>query len=167
MAGLLSPALGKAELKVPAMFGDNMVLQRGAILPVWGTALPGDEIYVHFEQKTADGKREEGKPVVADKEGKWLAKIGPFEPGEAGILTIKAPDKKDAPKGKGAQQIVVCKNVLIGEVWVCSGQSNMQWTVKDSSNAAENIKAANYPKIRLFSVPRKATAEPQGPPTER
>jgi len=159
VAGLMSPATSRADLKVPAVFGDNMVLQRGTAFPVWGTANPNDEIYVHFEQKTADGKREEGKAAKTGKDGKWFVKIGPFEPGESGVLTIKAPDKK--VKGKDATDQVVCKNVLIGEVWVCSGQSNMQWTVKSSANADENIKAATYPKIRLFSVPRKATATPQ------
>ena len=161
VVGLLSPATTRAELKVPAIFGDNMVVQRGVAFPVWGTAKPGEEIYVHFEQKTSDGKREEGKAVVADKDGKWLVKIGPFETAEAGVLTIKAPDLKNPPKGKSPTVQVVFKNVLVGEVWICSGQSNMQWTVKQSTNAEENIKAANYPKIRLFSVPRKATPKPQ------
>jgi sialate O-acetylesterase len=159
--GLFSPATIRAELKVPAMFSDNMVVQRGVAFPVWGTAKPGEEIYVQFEQKTSDGKREEGKAVIADKDGKWLVKIGPFETGEAGVLTIRAPNLKNPPKGKSPLVQVVCKNVLVGEVWICSGQSNMQWTVQQSTNAADNIKAANFPKIRLFSVPRRATPAPQ------
>jgi len=160
VVGLLSPAASRAELKVPALFSDNMVMQRGIPFPVWGTAKPGDEIYVSFEQKTPDGKREEGKAVLADKEGKWFAKIGPFELGDAGVLTIRAPDKKDA-KGKNVPDQVICKNVLVGEVWICSGQSNMQWAVSQSADAAENINAATYPKIRLFSVPRRGAYVPQ------
>lgn len=158
--GLLFPGTSRADLKVPAIFGHNMVLQRGVAFPVWGTANPGDEIYVHFEQKTPDGKREEGKPVKAGKDGKWLVKIGPFETGEGGTLTIKAPDRKNA-KGRDEPDQVVFKNVLIGEVWICSGQSNMLWTVAQSANAEESIKTANFPKIRLISIPRKTSLTPQ------
>jgi sialate O-acetylesterase len=161
LVGLLSPAASKADLKVPAIFSDNMVLQRGVAFPVWGTANPGDEIFVYFEQKTPDGKREEGKAVRADSNGKWSVKIGPFDVGEAGQLTIRAPDKKTGPKGKSVADQVVCKNVLIGEVWICSGQSNMEWRVNQSTNAVENVKNANYPKIRLLSVPRKGAPTPQ------
>lgn len=162
VVGLAFPSVGRADVKVPAMFGDNMVIQRGAPVPVWGWADPGEEIYVQFEQKTADGKREEGKSVMADKEGKWLVKIGPFEPGEAGVLTIKGAEKKNPPKGKGAVAQTVCKNVLVGEVWVCSGQSNMQWEMyRSTSDPKKSISEANYPKIRLFQVPRKTTLTPQ------
>ena len=159
VAGLLSPAIGRADVKVPALFTDNMVLQRGTLVPVWGTADAGAEIQVVFDQKTADGKREEGKTTIADKDGKWMVKIGPFDVGEAGTLTIKRTEKKNDPKG--AKNVIACKNVLVGEVWICSGQSNMQWTVKQSTGGDEAIKTANYPSIRLFSVPRKATVSPQ------
>jgi sialate O-acetylesterase len=162
VAGLLSPAPCLADLKVPAVFGDNMVLQRGVPFAVWGTADPGEEIYVQFEQKTADGKREEGKAVRTDKDGKWLVRIGPFETGEAGVLTIKGREKKAPPKGKAPITHLVFKNVLIGEVWVCSGQSNMQWEMYRSTlDPQKNIKEANHPHIRLFQVPRKAAATPQ------
>jgi len=151
----------RAELKVPAIFADNMVLQRNALLPVWGTASPGDEVYVTFEQKTADGKREEGKSVIAGKDGKWMVKIGPYPPGgEPGTLSIKGTEKKDAPKGE--KNSVAFKNVLIGEVWVCSGQSNMQWEMYRSTLDPEaNIKEAKFPAIRLFHVPRQAQPTPQ------
>jgi sialate O-acetylesterase len=157
-AGL--PSAARAELTAPALFSDNMVIQRGVPFPVWGTADPKAEVYVHFEQKTADGKREQGKAVVAGPDGKWRVKIGPFEPGEAGVLTIRRTDKKDDPKG--AKNLITCKNVLVGEVWVCSGQSNMQWEMYRSTlDPQKSITEAKYPQIRLFQVPRRATLEPQ------
>ncbi len=161
--GLSIPAASRADVKVPSVFSDNMVVQRGVPFPVWGWADPGEEVYVHFEQKTSDGKREEGKAVFADNEGKWMVRIGPFEPGEAGVLTIKGREKKKDAKGKTPPpNQVVCKNVLVGEVWICSGQSNMQWEMYRSTlDPEKNIKEATYPKIRLFQVPRKATPAPQ------
>jgi sialate O-acetylesterase len=160
VAASLIPAISRAELKVPGVFGDNMVLQRSAMIPVWGTADPGEEIYVTFEQKTPDGRREEGKAAIADKDGKWMVKIGPYPSGgEPGVLTVKGPEKKNAPKG--AKNAIVFKNVEIGEVWVCSGQSNMEFKLKGATDAEKNVAAANYPQIRLFQAPHKATPTPQ------
>jgi sialate O-acetylesterase len=157
-AGL--PSAARAELTAPALFSDNMVIQRGVPFPVWGTADPKAEVYVHFEQKTADGKREQGKAVVAGPDGKWQVKIGPFEPGEAAVLTIRRTDKKD--DAKGAKNLITCKNVLVGEVWVCSGQSNMQWEMYRSTlDPQRSIAEAKHPQIRLFQVPRRTTLEPQ------
>ena len=163
VAGLLFPAASSADVRVPTIFSDNMVVQRGVAFPVWGWADPGEEVYVQFEQKTSDGKREEGKAIRADKEGKWMVRIGPFEPGEAGVLTIKGREKKKDAKGKTPPpNQVVYKNVLVGEVWICSGQSNMQWEMYRSTlDPKKNIDEANHPKIRLFQVTRKATATPQ------
>lgn len=160
---LICPAPIQAEVKVPAIFGDNMVVQRSVAFPVWGWADPGEEVYVHFEQKTSDGKREEGKAVRADKDGKWLVRIGPFEPGDVGVLTIKGKEAKKDAKGKTPPpNQVVCRNVLVGEVWICSGQSNMQWEMYRSTLDPErNISEANHPKIRLYQVPRKTTLTPQ------
>jgi sialate O-acetylesterase len=164
VGALLSPALARADVKAPAQFSDNMVLQRGMQVPVWGTADPGEEVYVTFEQKTADGKREEGKSAIADKEGKWLVKLGPYPAGgEAGTLSIKGRERKPVPKGQKAPppNEVVCKNVLIGEVWICSGQSNMQWALQQAADGDKSVAEANYPQIRLFQVPRIAAATPQ------
>jgi sialate O-acetylesterase len=160
---LICPATGRADVKLPAIFGNNMVVQRGVALPVWGWADPGEEVYVHFEQKTPDGKREEGKAVRADKDGKWLVRMGPFELGDTAVLTIKGLEKKKDAKGKTPPpNQVVCKNVLVGEVWICSGQSNMQWEMYRSTlDPEKSIKEANHPKIRLFQVPRKTTLTPQ------
>ena len=162
IVGLAMPLAAHAELKAPSIFGDNMVIQRNAMVPVWGTASPGDEIYVTFEQKTKDGKREESKSVIAGKDGKWMVKVGPYPAGgEPGILTIKGPETKDAAKGE--RSTLTFKNILVGEVWVCSGQSNMQWEMYRSTLDPEtNIKGANFPEIRLFHVPRQSLPTAQG-----
>ncbi len=160
IAGLITPAFAHADVKLPAVFSDNMILQRNSQLPVWGTADPGEEVYVTFEQKTPDGRREEGKAVIAGNDGRWMVKIGPYPAGgEPGTLTIKGPEKKNAPKG--FKNAIVCKNVLIGEVWICSGQSNMELTMQSAADAGKTIAEAKYPQIRLLRVPHKATPTPQ------
>ena len=87
-AALIFAAPVAAEVKPHALFDHHMVLQRNAPLPVWGTADPGEEVYVHLEIKTPDGKREEGQSVKADKDGKWMAKLAAFCRTD-GVLTIR------------------------------------------------------------------------------
>src|SRR5262245_40146312 len=116
-----------ADVKPHALFGYHIVLQRDMPLPIWGTAEPGEEVYVHLEIKTADGKREEGQAVKADKDGKWMAKLGAFPAGTDGVLTVRGaervrPAKKD-PKAKDKPNAVAFKNVAVGEVWIASGQA--------------------------------------------
>jgi sialate O-acetylesterase len=130
-------------MKLAAVFSDNMVLQHSIKIPVWGWAEPGDKIAVEF-----CGQK---KSTVTQKDGKWSAVLNPLKISSSpGILTVssKSPDLQ-------------IKNILIGEVWVCSGQSNMQWEVMNSRNSAQEIADANYPNIRLFSVPRTADIKPK------
>jgi sialate O-acetylesterase len=130
-----------ADVKVPSILSDNMVLQRNRAVPIWGTAAACEGVTVSF--------RGAGVSTVADKDGVWKVYIptgkagGPFE------LTI------------AGKNTLTLKNILVGEVWVCSGQSNMQFQLQTANNAAEAIPQANYPQIRLFSVPCIASAEPQ------
>ena len=137
-----SPA-AHADIRLPSIIGDNMVLQGGDMARIWGWADAGEEINVNVSwHKT-------GWTVQAGKDGKWSFRTpvpdggGPYE------MTLK---------GKNT---VTIKNILTGEVWVCSGQSNMQWSVKESANAEREIAAAAYPKIRLFSVERSVAETPQ------
>src|SRR5262245_2139631 len=123
---LASPVV--ADIKPHALFGNSMVFQRNTPLPVWGTAEPGEEVYVHLEVKTSDGKREEGQSVKADKDGKWMAKLAAFPAGTDGVLTIRGQDRR-AAKEKKAPNAMVFKDVAVGEVWVASGQSNMEWSL--------------------------------------
>jgi sialate O-acetylesterase len=160
-AAVAAPAA--AEVKPHAVFTDHMVFQRDTALPVWGTADPGEEVYVHLEVKTPDGKREEGQTVQADKDGKWMAKLAAFPAATEGVLTIKGQPKKPDPKGKGGTQSIAFKDVLVGEVWVCSGQSNMEWSLAASPKGGgpEAIKASANPNLRLFTVPKFAQPSPQ------
>ena len=157
--GLAAPA---AAVTPHAMFGDHMVFQRNAPLPIWGTADPGEEIYVHLTVATADGKREEGKAVTAGKDGAWAVQLAAFPAGTDGVLTVKGTDKKD-DKGKPVSGTLTFKNVLVGEVWVCSGQSNMEWSLASSPKGGgpEAAKGSTNPNLRLFTVPKHAAATPQ------
>ncbi|MCX7598833.1 MAG: sialate O-acetylesterase [Armatimonadetes bacterium] len=133
LAGLmLSAASCSASVKLPALVGDNMVLQRDAKLRIWGTADPGEEIAVAFCGQE--------KATAADKRGRWHVTLGPFPAGGPFEMTITG------------RNTITLRNILVGEVWVCSGQSNMEWPVAASLNAEQEIAAANWPQIRLFTV---------------
>lgn len=131
-----------ADVRLPAAFTDNAVLQRGIPVPVWGWADQGEQVTVKIgdQAKTAT-------PDV--KTGKWTVKLDPLPVGGPHTLTVSGKNN------------VTLKNVLVGEVWICSGQSNMQMAVGGVRGAKEEIAAANYPKIRLISVPLRGTATPQ------
>lgn len=130
-----------ADVKLPALVGDNMVLQRDLANSIWGWAEPGEEVSVQMSGQT--------KKTVAGEDGKWLLKLDPMKAGGPFEMTIKGKNE------------IKLKNVLIGEVWVCSGQSNMEWPVKLCDNPDEEIKNAHYPNIRLITVPKKSTTNPQ------
>ena len=123
---------------MPAIFSDHMVLQREKPIPIWGRAEANENVTVTL----AKGKE---TPVAkagtqADASGKWMVRLPALSAGGPYTLQIKA---KKAFK---------FENVMLGEVWVCSGQSNMYWVVSRSKDADKEIAAANYPDIRLFSV---------------
>ena len=132
-----------ADVKLPAVIGDNMVLQRDKKVTIWGWAKPGEEVMAGVSW---NGMR---WAVKADEEGKWMFKMNPPKAGGPYEMTISG------------KNVIKIKNIMVGEVWVCSGQSNMQMSVQNSTNAKEEILAANYPNIRLFSVTRKVATEPQ------
>jgi sialate O-acetylesterase len=132
----------QAELKLPAIIGDNMILQQKQVNPIWGWDTPGTDVTVTFAGQT--------KTAKAGADGKWTVKLDAV-PANAkpAILGIK---------GSSAKEL---KNVLVGEVWICSGQSNMQWSVQSSWDADLEIATAKFPNIRLISVPQVGTQEPQ------
>ncbi len=132
-----------ADVRLPAVIGDNMVLQRGQKVPIWGWAQPGEEITVAVSWNNMRWS------APADKDGKWRFEVTPPSAGGPYEMTVS---------GKNS---MIIKNILVGEVWVCSGQSNMQMSVRQSANAEQEIAAANYPNIRLFSVQRKVAEQPQ------
>lgn len=130
-----------ADVRLPAVFTDNAVLQRDIPVPVWGWADQGEQVTVKVGNQC--------KAATPDASGKWTVKLDPLPVGGPLTLTIS---------GKNT---ITLKNVLVGEVWICSGQSNMQMSVSGVVRAKEEIAAANYPKIRLISVPQRGTAAPQ------
>ena len=136
---LLPLAAANAQTAKPflaSLFTDNMILQRGVADPVWGWTTPGAKVIVNIAGKNAT--------ATADATGKWMAKLpafpqkGPFGPY---TMAITGP------------QNVKLENVMFGDVWICSGQSNMQFGVGVGNNAAAEIANANYPNIRLITVP--------------
>jgi sialate O-acetylesterase len=123
-----------ADVKPASMFTDNMVLQRQIKAPVWGTAEPGEKVTVTVGTYTG--------AAVTDKDGKWMVKVGPMEAGGPFEMVVA---------GKNTVSI---KNVLVGEVWMCSGQSNMAFGLSSATNGKEEAAKADYPGIRLFTVAR-------------
>jgi len=145
-SGLIFTA-ADGEVRLPAIIGDNMVLQTGPQAAIWGWADPGEKVAVRGGW--GDPGKEQVWKTTADEKGKWIVRID--TPHTHGPYTITV-------SGKNTIKI---NNVLIGEVWVCSGQSNMEWVVQNSDNAEQEIAAANYPQIRLFKVEKKVADDPQ------
>lgn len=131
-----------ADVRLPAIFGDNMVLQSSFVkaVPVWGWARPGERVTVTFEGQT--------RSATTNDKGRWSVHLDPPKVGGPFEMTIE-----------GANRITL-HNILVGEVWVGSGQSNMQWPVKQSGDAEEEIANAKYPKIRLFTCERRVSSGP-------
>ena len=135
----------RADVKPFTLFSDGMVLQSGVNCPIWGTAEPGEEVSVTLAFDKAPSVATGQK---ADKDGKWMLKVGPFQPGGPYTMTIK-----------GKNEITI-KDVLVGEVWVASGQSNMEFALKGSAGAKEEIAKSKNAKIHLFTVPKRIADEP-------
>ena len=123
-----------ADVAVSKAFGDHMVLQQNSPIRVWGTADSGESVTVSLGGKSAR--------TTTDKEGAWRVDLPALSAdGKAHTMTVK---------GKNTVEF---KDILLGEVWICSGQSNMEWAVNGSLNPKEEIAAADHPQIRLFNVP--------------
>ncbi len=139
----------KKQIQMPSIFSDNMVIQQETDAAVWGKAVEGTKIKISASWGSS-------AQAIADKDGNWITKIN--TPKFGGPYELKVED--------GYSKIVF-KNVMIGEVWLCSGQSNMEmplagWPPRDTiQNSSIEIKNADYPQIRLFTVTRAYAAEPQ------
>lgn len=138
---LMCGIIANANVRMPLLFSDGMVLQRNKPIPVWGWADANEKIEVRFNKQT--------KTITADSNGKWMVKLdsekagGPFE------LSITGKNK------------IVIKDVLVGEVWICSGQSNMEFQVYKTMNAKAEIEDSNYPMIRHFGVAQDLSGSPK------
>ena len=135
LTGMIAACLPlQADVSLPNIFGDHMVLQREQVNPIWGKADPGEAIAVSI-----DGQKH---TTVAATDGKWRVHLDPLKVGGPYQLSIQG------------NNTVTFNDILAGEVWICSGQSNMQWSVQQSNNAEVEIASANYPEIRIISVPQ-------------
>jgi len=129
-----------AEVSVPNIFSDHMVLQREQVNRLWGRGEPGEKVIASIAGQSVS--------TETGVDGTWTAMLPKLEAGGPHELTIK-----------GSNEIVL-KDILVGEVWVCSGQSNMQWSVKQSNDVDLEKLAANYPKIRMINYPHIGSQEP-------
>lgn len=123
------------------LFSNDMVLQRDVPDPVWGWAEPGQRVTIVMNGKTAT--------ATAGADGRWMTKIGPFPAGGPYELTVSGPKE------------VKLTNVLVGDVWICSGQSNMEMGIANVTKGKEEVAAADHPQIRLFTVPKHIAYQPQ------
>jgi sialate O-acetylesterase len=140
---LVLPVIGGtafAEVQLPGIISDHMLIQRDVPARIFGKAEPGEAVSVTFRGQTSQ--------TVTDPLGRWEVWLKPLAPGPAAEMTIR-----------GANVITVT-DVLVGDVWVGSGQSNMQWAVRQSDNPDAEAAAAMHPQIRLFYVPRKPSNVP-------
>lgn len=139
LLGGLVPAL-HADVALPALFSDGMVLQRDVEIPVWGKARAGERVVVGLSGRGAE--------TVADATGAWRVRLPAMPPGGPHSLTVTGDNR------------LVVSDVMIGEVWFASGQSNMEWIVRESDDAAAEIAAANHPRVRIFRVQRAVADAP-------
>lgn len=130
-----------AQPLLHAMFQDHAVLQRDRAVPIWGQAAPGEQVTVEFAGKTAS--------ATADGQGRWRAELPASPAGGPYTLTARAGGRSET-----------LNDILVGDVWLCSGQSNMQMRVKFVSNAEGELRQANSPTIRLFQVDQYASSKP-------
>ncbi len=130
-----------AKVKPAKIFSSNMVLQQGTEISVWGWADNGEKVSVTLADKTLE--------AVAGEDGKWMVKFQKMDYGGPHIMTISGSNT------------ITFENIMIGEVWICSGQSNMDFQLVRSINGKEEVANSNHANIRLFKVPKKISQHPQ------
>lgn len=140
-----SAAEVRAEVSLPDVLSDSMVLQRGVRVPVWGRAEPGEAVTVSFDGQV--------RTTTAGADGRWRVWLDPLRATHSPqVLTVTGKNR------------IELKDVLVGEVWLVSGQSNMQFTLAETREAQAAIAAANHPHIRLFNVSRQVAFKHRPPP---
>lgn len=138
--GVLWWNLASAEVRPNSLFSDHAVLQQSAEVPVWGTARDGESVTVEFQNQ---------KVTIIANNGTWMVRFKNLKPGGPFIMSLQ-----------GDNQIVL-KDLLVGEVWLCTGQSNMEWALAKSDGGAEAVANANNPMLRMCRVPHNPQLTPQ------
>ncbi len=144
-AGPASLAVPAASVRLPSLFSDNMVLQAGARCPIWGAAPPGSTVEIAVADQKVSAR--------AGQDGQWRTTIAPLETGGPLEMTVT-----------GGGETITIKNIAVGEIWVCSGQSNMAYNLGSVRNANTEMAAANYPLLRLFTGARRGSRTPLNDP---
>lgn len=129
-----------ADVRLPHVLGSNMVLQRDIAAPVWGWAAPGETVTVAIAGQEVK--------AVADAQGRWMVRLAPVAAGGPHEMTVRGRNE------------IRLQNILFGDVWLCSGQSNMRWEVMASATGKDALAKADLPQIRLFRVPLRAAGQP-------
>ncbi|MDQ8205263.1 sialate O-acetylesterase [Pelagicoccus sp. SDUM812003] len=137
---LVSSAL-KADVRLPALFSDHMVLQRDRPIVVWGWADPGESVSVKLQEQRST--------IQANLEGKWKATLEGIASGEDLTLTVA-----------GESNTIELSNIAMGDVWICSGQSNMEWPLSKTDRASQDIPKADHANLRLFTVEKEMSFQP-------
>jgi len=131
-----------ADVALPPVISDSMVLQQAQHAQLWGTAAPGEPVTVCLANQTVQ--------TTADVQGKWSLRLKPIKAGGPYTLVVS-----------GAKNTLTVHDVLVGEVWCASGQSNMEFTLDRANNAEQEVAAANYPTLRIFTANRQVARTPQ------
>ena len=141
IAALLPAATpASADVTLPSVFGSHMVMQRDEELPVWGWADPAETVIVDLGPQA--------RTATADAKGNWEVRMGAMPAGGPHQMTIRG------------NNLIRFEDILIGDVWICSGQSNMEWPVSRVNDGEREIADADFPEIRLFHVPRRPSGLP-------
>ena len=130
----------KAEVRLPKLIGSQMVLQRDMPVKIWGWADPGEQVSLTLNKQT--------KSVKTGRNGRWVVTLDPMPAG--GPFEMRIAGKNE----------LILSNILVGDVWICSGQSNMEWPVRQANDAEVEIAAARFPRIRLFTVEHRLSTSP-------
>jgi sialate O-acetylesterase len=142
LVGILRWTAVEAAVSLPEVFSDHMVLQQGQINPIWGWASPNETVVIEIGDQR--------HTVVADERGQWRAELEPLRVGGPYILEVRGPN------------LLRIEDVMVGEVWFTSGQSNMRFPVSATTSAAETIASSRCEDIRLFQVAQHSALEPVG-----
>ncbi|PTY06343.1 sialate O-acetylesterase [Opitutaceae bacterium EW11] len=142
LAGLVLAAAGRADVWLSPIFSDGAVLQHGKPVPIWGSGIPGEKVEIAFAGQTVS--------TTVDGNWKWMALLKPLAPSDQPRDLVVSGKNRN-----------VVHNVLVGDVWFCAGQSNIEWPLRNSDGAKEAMAAGNLPTLRHLRIPRGSAGSPR------